>query len=122
MPETCPGGSRRKRRGTGRGVSNVTAKRDNSKPEAMQLMEAVVERENRLVARKRVEANGGAAGVDEMTVEELRPSLKEHWQRIKKELLEGRYQPQPVRRVEIPKPGGGKRQLGIPTVHANCTA
>ena len=82
----------------------------------MQLMEAVVERENMLVALKRVESNGGAAGVDEMTVEELRRYLKEHWPRIKKELLEGRYQPQPVRRVEIPKPGGGKRQLGIPTV------
>jgi RNA-directed DNA polymerase len=82
----------------------------------MHLMEAVVERENMLVALKRVESNGGAAGVDEMTVEELRPYLKEHWPRIQKELLEGRYQPQPVRRVEIPKPGGGKRQLGIPTV------
>ena len=115
-PEACPGSSRRNRRGTGRGASNATVKREDSSPEAMHLMEAVVERENMLVALKRVEANGGAAGVDEMTVEELRPYLKELWPRIKKELLEGRYQPQPVRRVEIPKPGGGKRQLGIPTV------
>ena len=80
----------------------------------MQLMEAMVERENMLGALKRVEANRGAAGIDEMTVQELRPYLKEHWPRIRKELLEGRYEPMPVRGVEIPKPGGGKRQLGIP--------
>ena len=62
-------------------MSNVRARRENSSPEAMHLMEAVVERENMLVALKRVEANSGAAGVDEMTVEELRPYLKEHWPR-----------------------------------------
>jgi RNA-directed DNA polymerase len=80
-------------------------------------MEAVVERENMTRALRQVEANKGAPGVDDMTVESLRGHLKEHWPRIKEELLSGRYQPQPVRRVEIPKPGGkGMRQLGIPTV------
>jgi len=79
-------------------------------------MEAVVERENMVRALERVEANKGAAGVDDMPVEALRAHLKVHWPRIKAELLSGRYQPQPVRRVDIPKPGGkGMRQLGIPT-------
>jgi RNA-directed DNA polymerase len=83
----------------------------------MQLMEAVVERENMLAALRRVERNQGSAGIDEMTVEELRPYLREHWPRIKEELLEGRYEPCPVRKVEISKPGGkGVRTLGIPTV------
>ena len=81
------------------------------------MMEAVVERENRVRALQRVEANQGAAGVDDMPVESLRGYLKEHWPKIKEELLSGRYRPQPVRRVEIPKPGGkGMRPLGIPTV------
>jgi RNA-directed DNA polymerase len=80
-------------------------------------MEAVVERENMWLALKRVERNKGAAGVDNMTVEQLRTYLREHWLRIKEELLAGTYQPQPVRKVEIPKPGGkGMRMLGIPTV------
>ncbi len=80
-------------------------------------MEAVVERENMLKALRQVEANKGFAGVDGITVEDLRRHLQEHWPRIREELLEGRYQPQPVRKVEIPKPGGkGMRQLGIPTV------
>jgi RNA-directed DNA polymerase len=79
-------------------------------------MEAVVERENMKRASQRVVGNRGAAGVDEMTVEQLKPHLKEQWARIKEELLGGRYQPQPVRGVEIEKPGGGMRQLGIPTV------
>lgn len=80
-------------------------------------MEAVVERENMCRALERVEANQGAPGVDGMPVESLRGHLKEHWPTIKGELLSGRYQPQPVRRVEIPKPGGkGMRPLGIPTV------
>jgi RNA-directed DNA polymerase len=69
------------------------------------------------LALKRVERNKGAAGVDNMTVAQLRPYLREHWLRIKEELLAGGYQPQPVLKVEIPKPGGkGMRMLGIPTV------
>ena len=81
------------------------------------LLEAVVERENMWLALKQVERNRGAAGVDNMTVEELRAYLREHWPGIKEELLAGDYQPLPVRKVEIPKPGGqGMRMLGIPTV------
>jgi RNA-directed DNA polymerase len=80
-------------------------------------MEAVVERENMVKALHQVERNKGSAGVDGVSVQALRACLCEHWPRIKEELLDGRYQPQPVRKVEIPKPGGkGMRQLGIPTV------
>jgi len=79
-------------------------------------MEAVVARENLLEAYARVMSNKGAAGVDEMPVERLKPYLQEHWAQIKAELLKGAYQPQAVRCVEIPKPNGGVRQLGIPTV------
>ena len=80
------------------------------------MMEAVVERGNMSVALKRVEANKGAAGVDGMAAEALRPWLHAHWPQVKEELLEGNYKPAPVKKVEIPKPGGGVRQLGIPTV------
>jgi group II intron reverse transcriptase/maturase len=65
---------------------------------------------------KRVESNGGAPGMDGMTVKDLRPYLKEHWLEIREALESGRYRPSPVRRVEIPKPDGGVRNLGIPTV------
>jgi RNA-directed DNA polymerase len=83
----------------------------------MQLMEAVVERGNMIKALHQVKSNRGSAGVDNMTTEQLGPYLKEHWPNIKEDLLAGRYQPQPVRKVEIPKPGGkGMRMLGIPTV------
>jgi RNA-directed DNA polymerase len=78
-------------------------------------MEAVVARENMFRAYERVVSNKGAAGIDGMTVEQLKPYLQEHWAKIKEELLKGEYQPQPVRCVEIPKPQGGMRQLGIPT-------
>lgn len=78
-------------------------------------MERIIGRENMMAAYRRVTANKGAAGIDAMTVERLPPYLKEHWPRIKEELLDGRYTPQPVRGVDIPKPGGGTRQLGIPT-------
>lgn len=80
-------------------------------------MEEVIERSNLIRALRQVERNGGAAGIDEMPTGSLRNILKVEWPRIKEEMLEGRYEPAPVRRVEIPKPGGtGMRQLGIPTV------
>lgn len=115
--ESHPEGSRRNRREEGLGASRVTARREPSRPETEQLLEAVVERENLWLALKQVERNSGAAGVDKMTVEQLRPYLREHWLRIKEELLAGKYQPKPVRKVEIPKSSGkGMRMLGIPTV------
>jgi RNA-directed DNA polymerase len=80
------------------------------------LWEGVWERENLTTALKRVERNGGAPGIDGMTVKDLRPHLKEHWLEIREALESGRYRPRPVRRVEIPKPDGGVRNLGIPTV------
>lgn len=115
--DSHPEGSRRKRREEGLGASSVTATRADSGAEAEQLLAAVVERKNMWLALKQVERNSGAAGVDEMTVAQLRSYLREHWLRIKEELLAGNYQPQPVLKVEIPKPGGkGMRMLGIPTV------
>ncbi len=111
-------GRGRKSREEGSGASRVTADRGHSRTEADErLMELVVSRENMMVAHRRVRANKGAAGVDDMPVEDLLPYLREHWAAIKEELLGGRYQPMPVRKVEIPKPGGkGMRELGIPTV------
>jgi RNA-directed DNA polymerase len=80
-------------------------------------MEAVVERENMMKALRRVEKNKGSAGVDGIAVKNLRDHLRERWPSIREELLEGRYHPQPVLGIQIPKPGGeGMRQLGIPTV------
>jgi len=99
------------------GASSGTVRRGYSCAGTENLMEAVVERGNMLKAFRRVVGNKGAAGVDAMSVDELMPYLQTHWKRIKEQLLEGRYQPQPVRRVEIPKPGGkGMRKLGVPTV------
>src|SRR5712672_1536233 len=80
------------------------------------LMEAIVERDNLRKALAHVKRNKGAAGVDGMSLDALAPHLKEHWPAIRAQLLEGTYQPQPVRRVEIPKALGGTRSLGIPTV------
>lgn len=95
----------------------LTAAEEETSPEATMLMEQVVGYENLRKALRRVKTNKGAAGVDGMTVDELEPHLKEHWKRIRQELLSGEYRPQPVRRVDIPKPGGkGIRMLGIPTV------
>ena len=84
-------------------------------------MEEVCGRENCKQALKRVKANKGSAGVDGMTVQQLPDYLKQHWPAIREQLLSGTYKPQPVRRVEIPKPDGGVRKLGIPTASANCT-
>ena len=79
-------------------------------------MEAVVERQNMLRALAAVERNAGAGGVDGMSTRQLREALRRDWAQIKASLLAGTYEPLPVRRVEIPKPGGGTRMLGIPTV------
>jgi group II intron reverse transcriptase/maturase len=79
-------------------------------------MEAIVERENLKKALAQVQRNKGAPGIDGMSFEDLAPYLKEHWPTIRAQLLDGSYKPQPVRRVEIPKPTGGTRPLGIPTV------
>ena len=80
------------------------------------LMEEVCQRDNLVRALKRVKANQGSPGIDGMRVEELADYLQEHWPRIREQLLQGAYQPQPVKRMKIPKPGGGERPLGIPTV------
>src|SRR5262252_1162548 len=85
------------------------------------LMEAVCERENLKAALRQVRANKGSPGVDGMSVVGLKEYLKQHWPAIREQLLNGTYEPKPVRRVEIPKPDGGVRKLGIPTATANCT-
>ena len=101
-------------------VEAVTAGRGNERSgtheEQRGLMEMAVERQNCWAALKRVKANKGSPGIDGMTVGELPAYLAANWLRIREELLDGRYQPQPVKRVAIPKPGGGERELGIPTV------
>ncbi|MBW1778929.1 MAG: group II intron reverse transcriptase/maturase [Deltaproteobacteria bacterium] len=79
-------------------------------------MEEVVRKENLIKALKRVCANKGSPGIDGVTVGELKEYLRAHWPRIREQLLQGEYKPQPVKQVRIPKPGGGTRQLGIPTV------
>src|SRR5438094_8859011 len=81
-----------------------------------QLMEEVCERANLKEALRQVKANKGSGGVDGMTVDQLQDYLKQHWPTIREQLLNGTYEPKPVRRVEIPKPDGGVRKLGIPTV------
>src|SRR5215475_2529306 len=116
MPESLPEDEGRKPTESGKGASSGAARREPVRPEESQLSEAVVARENMFSAYERVVSNKGAAGVDGMTVEQLKPYLQERWVKIKEYLLKGEYQPQPVRSVEIPKPQGGMRQLGIPTV------
>jgi RNA-directed DNA polymerase len=85
-------------------------------------MEEVCERDNLRQALKRVKANRGSAGVDGMEVEELSRYLEQHWPVLREQLLSGTYKPQPVLRVEIPKPDGGVRKLGIPIGRAHCTS
>lgn len=99
------------------GTEPSSANRNTESPAGNeQLMEEVLERGNMMKALKRVRSNKGAPGVDGMTVGALPAFLREHWKTIKAQLLDGTYRPQPVRRVEIPKSGGGTRKLGIPTV------
>src|SRR6516164_8229113 len=104
-------------RGSAQGTESPTAKRRAESPAIGEgLMEEVCERENCKRALARVKANKGSAGVDGMSVQRLPAYLKQHWPAIREQLLSGSYEPQPVKRVEIPKPDGGVRKLGIPTV------
>jgi RNA-directed DNA polymerase len=99
------------------GAEPVVAVAEPESPAAtMQLMEEVCERENLVRAWQRVRDNKGAPGVDGMTIDDAKGFLREHWPGIRSQLLAGTYQPQPVRRVEIPKPDGGVRKLGVPCV------
>ncbi len=99
------------------GTEPAMAKRESESPAANdRLMEEVCERENLEKAWKRVRANKGSPGVGGVTIGELPDYLRKHWPAIRERLLEGTYSPQPVKRVEIPKPGGGVRKLGVPTV------
>ncbi len=100
----------------GRVESTTAGLSTESQTNTDKLMEEVCEKENLKEALRRVKANAGAAGIDGMTVKELPDFLRENWLRIKEQLLSGTYRPQAVRRVEIPKSGGGMRKLGIPTV------
>ena len=97
-------------------AASVTVVKDNAHEEPMDVMSAVVDRPNMQRAYDWVLRNKGAPGVDGMKVGDLKAYLKAQWPMHKQELLDGTYQPLPVRKVEIPKSGGGKRQLGIPTV------
>jgi len=84
--------------------------------ETERMMEEICEQENCRDALRRVKANKGSPGVDAMSVDDLSGYLVQHWPEIRNQLLSGTYCPQPVRRVEIPKPDGGVRKLGVPTV------
>ena len=84
--------------------------------EGQRLMECICEYENMVEARKRVRRNKGAAGVDGMTVNQLESYLKQNWPQLQEEMLKGTYRPQPVNAIDIPKPNGGKRRLGVPVV------
>ncbi len=109
---------------TGEGEAHAEAARDEARPAFQQqtglgredLLWQALSRENMAAAWKRVKANKGSAGIDGLTIEQTPEFLKSHWPRIRQELFDGTYRPQAVRRVEIPKPTGGVRELGIPTV------
>ena len=113
FPETgrseAPEGSR------GGTESSVAKHKAESPASSEQWMEEICERENCKQALARVKANKGSPGIDGMTVEKLPDYLKQHWPEIREQLLSGTYKPQPVKRMEIPKPDGGIRKLGIPT-------
>ena len=108
--------------GAARGVageeteSSLVANGTESPARTNRSMEEVCKRENLKEALRQVKANKGSAGVDGMTVNQLPDYLKQHWPGIREQLLNGTYEPKPVRRVEIPKPDGGVRKLGIPMV------
>jgi group II intron reverse transcriptase/maturase len=98
------------------GVRSMAALESAEKDGANKLLEEILHRDNLNAAYLRVKRNGGAPGVDKMTVEEMLPYLKEHKEELLASIRGGWYKPKPVRRVEMPKPDGGKRDLGVPTV------
>jgi RNA-directed DNA polymerase len=102
--------------GSGGTESFMAKSKTESPAKADNLLEEVLDPENLKVALKRVKANKGSAGVDRMTIDLLPVYLKKHWPEIRKQVLNGTYKPQPVLRVEIPKPDGGVRKLGVPVV------
>lgn len=112
-PEAAGGGTTE---GSGFAGQARTAQEEQPGDETRMLIQEVLRRENMLKAYRRVVKKGGAPGVDGITVEQLGAHCREHWEQIRKEILEGTYTPQPIRKVEIPKPDGGTRTLGIPTV------
>src|ERR671937_1180979 len=98
-------------------IESPSAVNESERPaNTHRIMEEVCERANLKEALRQVKSNKGSVGVDRMTVDQLRDYLKQHWPAIREQLLIGTYEPKPVRRVEIPKPDGGVRKLGIPTV------
>jgi RNA-directed DNA polymerase len=106
----------RKPQGGARGAETGAATDGRTKSEDGLLMERVVDRANMRLAYRRVMRNKGSAGVDGLSVEDLGDWLKTHWSSVKQALLAGSYIPRAVRRVDIPKPTGGMRTLGVPTV------
>src|SRR5271154_2650227 len=97
-------------------IESLSAVNESERPaNTSRIMEEVCERANLKEALRQVRGNKGSAGVDRMTVDQLGDYLKQHWPDIREQLLNGTYEPKPVRRVEIPKPDGGVRKLGIPT-------
>ncbi len=115
-PSTLAGGKERNSGSSATGASSPLGEQEPWEPWGNSLLEEMLTSENMKRAHRRVRENKGAAGIDEMSVEELEPYLKQEWPRIRKELLESRYEPKAVRRVVIPKADGGERLLGIPTV------
>ncbi|WP_338385695.1 group II intron reverse transcriptase/maturase [Escherichia coli] len=98
------------------GAEISTAAGGQTKAEVPLTMEAVITRENLMLACQRVVENKGAAGVDNLSVAELKPWLKKNWRSVRQALIDGNYQPRAIRRMDIPKPDGGVRTSGIPTV------
>ncbi len=98
-------------------IEPLSAASETERPaNTSRIIEEVCERANLKEALRQVRGNKGGAGVDRMTVDQLGDHLKQHWPALREQLLNGAYEPKPVRRVEIPKPDGGVRKLGIPTV------
>ena len=117
MPEDSQRGMSGTHPGTGRERQAPAAVKETPRSETTLLLEEALRHENLKRAYNRVRSNKGAPGMDGITVDGLATYLKEHWPRIKEDIRNGTYRPQPVRRVDIPKPDGkGARMLGIPTV------